>query len=175
VDALITAIFGSADAFRQQDTWILEFFTTENVKNMLLLWAKRWAQHVPIIHIPTFSILTAPDALMFILCVIGRAYSRTGIDPENLQWCVDTFHKLSMMSKVNGELDMPNLEAVYILVVLCTWHGNKQQRDMAKRLYCEVVDLARRYGYLQVPPATKTDGSDEAEWKSWIQQETRIR
>jgi len=175
VDALTIAVFGSLEALQQQDAWKQDFFTTENVKNMLFLWGKRWSQHVPIIHLPTFSIITAPDALVFILCVIGKAYSRPGIDPENLQWCVDVFNRLSSMARVNGEWDLPNFEAVYILVVLCTWHGNKPQRDMAKALYRDVVDYARRHGYFQVPPLKETDGSDEADWKAWIEQETYIR
>jgi hypothetical protein len=174
-EALIIAVFGSLENLQQQDSWIVEFFTRENIKLMLFLWAKRWAQHVPIIHLPTFSILTAPDALLFVLCVIGKAYTRPGIDTDRLQWCIDVFNKLSSVAKVNGELDMVNLEAVYILLVLCTWHGNKQQRDMAKGLYREVVDVLRKYGYCQVLPQKTTDGSDEAEWKSWIEQETRIR
>ena len=174
-EALAIAVFDSLDNLRQQDAWIVEFFTTGNIKLMLFLWAGRWAQHVPIIHLPTFSIVTAPDALLFILCVIGKAYTRPGINTERLQWCIDVFNKLSSMARVNGELDMFNLESVYILVVLCTWHGNKQQRDMSKRLFREVVDMARKSGYCQVLPKKKTDGSDEAEWKSWIDQETRIR
>lgn len=175
VDALTIAVFGSVEALQQQDAWIQEFFTTESVKNTLFLWAKRWAQHVPIIHIPTFSILTAPDALIFVLTVIGKAYSRPGIDPERLQWAVEVFNKLSSMAKINGEWDLPNFEAVYIFVVLCTWHGNKAQRDMAKKLYRDVVDYARQHGYFNMSPLRKTDGSDEADWKAWIDQETRIR
>ena len=174
-EALAIAVFGSFENLQRQDTWIVEFFRRDNIKLMLLLWSRRWAQHVPIIHLPTFSILTAPDTLLFILCVIGKAYTRQSIDTERLQWCIDVFIKLSLMARVNGELDMVNLEALYILVVLCTWHGNKQQRDMAKRLYREVVGMARKYGYCQVLPKLKRDGSDEAEWKSWIEQETRIR
>ena len=174
-DNLAIAVFGSLELLHQQEDWIQEFFSTENMKSMLFLWAKRWAQHVPIIHLPTFSILTAPDALLFVLCIIGKAYSRTGIDTDHLQWGIEAFNKLSSMARVNGELDMVNLEAVYVLVVLCTWHGNKQQRDMAKGLYREVVDMARKGGYCQVPPQKKTDGSDEADWKAWIEQETRIR
>src|SRR5277367_1905348 len=175
VDALTIAIFGSLESLQQQDAWIQEVFKTESIKAMLFLWSKRWAQHVPIIHLPTFSILTCPDALLFILCVIGKAYARPGVDTERLQWCIDVFSKLSSMARVNGELDMLNLEAVYILVVLCTWHGNKQQRDMARRLYREVVDMARKYGYCQVLPKKKTNGTDEAEWQAWIERETRIR
>lgn len=174
-DSLSIAIFGSLELLHQQEDWIQDFFTTDNMKSMLFLWAKRWAQHVPIIHLPTFSILTAPDALLFILCVIGKAYSRTGIDTDHLQWCIEAFNKLSGMARVNGELDMVNLEAVYILVVLCTWHGNKHQRDMAKGLYREVCDMARKGGYCQVAPQKATDGSDDADWKAWIEQETRIR
>ena len=174
-EGLAIAVFGSLENLQQQDTWIVEFFTANNIELMLFLWARRWAEHVPIIHLPTFSILTAPDALLFILCVIGKAYTRPGIDTERLQWCIDVFSKLSSMARVNGELDMVNFEALYILVVLCTWHGNKQQRDMAKKLYRQVVDMARKYGYYQVLPKEKTDGSDEAEWKSWIERETRIR
>jgi hypothetical protein len=175
IDALTNAVFGSLEALQQQDAWVQEFFTTENVKSTLFLWAKRWAQHVPIIHVPTFSILTAPDALIFVLTVIGKAYSRPGIEPERLQWAVEVFNKLSAMAQVNGEWDLPNFEAVYIFVVLCTWHGNKSQRDMAKRLYRDVVDYARRHGYFQLSPLKKTDGSDDADWKAWIDQETRVR
>jgi hypothetical protein len=174
-EALAIAIFGNLENLHQQDSWIVEFFTKENIKLMLFLWARRWAQHVPVIHLPTFSILTTSDDLLFILCVIGKAYTRPGIDTDRLQWCIDVFNKLSSIERVDGELNMVNLEAVFILVVLCTWHGNKQQRDMAKRLYREVVDMARKYGYCQVLPEKKTDGSDEAEWKSWIERETRIR
>ena len=174
-DTLAIAVFGSIENLQQQDPWIVEFFARDNIKLMLFLWANRWAQHVPIIHLPTFSILSAPDALLFVLCVIGKAYTKSGIDTDRLKWCIDVFNKLSSMARVNGELDMINLEAVYILVVLCTWHGNKQQRDMAKRLYREVVDMARKYGYCQIFPKKKTDGSDVAEWKSWIERETRIR
>lgn len=175
VESLAISIFGSLENLGQQDQWVVEFFATENIKVMLFLWAKRYAQHVPVIHLPTFSIMTAPDALLFVVCVIGRAYSKPGIDPDRLQWCIDVFNKLSSLARVNGELDMVNLEAVYILVVLCTWHGNKHQRDMAKRLYREVVDMARKYGYFQVMAKKKTDGSDDAEWKAWIERETRIR
>jgi hypothetical protein len=174
-NSLITAVFGTMDSLRQQDPWIQEFFTKDNIKSMLFHWAKRYAQHVPIVHIPTFSILTSPDALLFILCVIGRAYASPGIDTDKLQLCIEIFDKLSSMARVKGELDMENLEAVYILVVLCTWHGNKHQRDMARRLYIEVVEMAKRYGYCKVMPKKKTDGSDEAEWRAWIEQETRIR
>jgi hypothetical protein len=176
VDDLVIAVFGSVENLLQQDEWTVEFFTTENVKCSLFMWAKRMAQHVPIIHLPTFSILTAPDTLLFVLCIIGRTYSRPSIDTERLQWGIDTLNKLSAMAKKNGELDLVNLEASYILVVLCTWHGNGQQRDFAKRLFRnEVVEKARRYGYCQVLPDKSTDGSDEAEWKAWIERETRIR
>ena len=174
-DSLSIAVFGSLELLHQQEDWIQDFFTTDNMKSMLFLWAKRWAQHVPIIHLPTFSILTAPDALLFVLCVIGKAYSRTGIDTDHLQWCIEAFNKLSSMARMNGELDMVNLEAVYILVVLCTWHGNKHQRDMAKALYREVVDMARKGGYCHVAPQKASNGSDDADWKAWIEQETRIR
>jgi Fungal Zn(2)-Cys(6) binuclear cluster domain len=174
-DQLAIAVCGSLENLSSQDSWIQEFFTTENIKNNLFLWSKRYAQHVPVIHLPTFSILTAPDALLFILCVIGKAYSRPGIDTERLQWCVDVFTRLSAMERVNGELDFKNLEANFILVVLCTWHGNKPQREHAKRLFKEVCDTAKRHGYNKVQPAKETDGSDEAKWKAWIDQETRIR
>lgn len=175
VDALSIAVFGSLEVLQKQVSWIVEFFSKESIKNMLFLWSKRWAHRVPIIHLPTFSILSAPDSLLFILCVIGKAYSRPGIEAERLQWCVNVFTKLSCMARVNGELDMVNLEAVFILAVLCTWHGNKQQRDMARRLHREVVNMVRKYGYCRVFSEGKTDGSGEAEWKAWIERETRIR
>ena len=175
VDALAIAVFGSLENLHQQDAWTIEYFTAENVKSSLFLWAKRWAQHVPIIHLPTFSIMTAPDPLLFVLCAIGRTYSRPSIDTDRLQWCLDTMNRLAEMAMKNGELDMVNLEANYILVVLCTWHGNREQRVFAKRRFREVVDMARRYGYFQMPADKKTDGSDEADWKAWITQETQIR
>jgi hypothetical protein len=175
-EALIIAVLGSLENLNHQDTWIQEFFTTDHIKSMLFLWARRYAQHVPIIHLPTFSILTAPDDLLFVLIVIGQAYSPPSIDAKKLQWCIEAFNKLSAMARVNGgELDLVSLEAAYIVVVLCTWHGNKQQREMAKRLYRDIVDTVRQRGYCQVIPQRETDGSDEADWKAWIEQETRIR
>lgn len=176
VDGLITAVFGNSEALLQQDSWTQEFFTSDNIKTSLMTWAKRMAQHVPIIHLPTFSILAAPDTLLFMLCVIGRTYSRPTLDTDRLQWAIDTALKLSEMAKKDGELDLVNMEAVYILVVLCTWHGNAQQRNMAKRFFrVEVVEMARRYGLCQLLPDKIIDGTDEAEWKAWIERETRIR
>ncbi|PWW74642.1 hypothetical protein C7212DRAFT_298407 [Tuber magnatum] len=176
-----------------------EWLTPDHVKHFVRLFFINFQGHFPMIHLPTFNMLTIADGLLLAMICIGAVYSDRGITAEDVRAMIDrsfaaldgTDHGLSDGSQVSTSWELEEIQARYFLHVLSAWHGTFHQRESTRRNYGTVIakakaaDLFRPFTpsnpgaagfsmYHQVgdhQPSSPT-GWD---WASWVEQEKRNR
>lgn len=186
----------------EDDTHALRsWITPDYLKHFVELYLSNFQNHFPTIHVPTFNIALCHSGLLMAVICTGAVYSDRGIRPDEIRKLIDFSYnamitRLNEMNSVDGPSRPPEVEDVHamqLIYVLFTWHGNSQQRQLAKQKYHIVVDLARRaqlfqpltsreigaesISYLhQVYPDTQHDTIKKTwNWASWIEQEKRNR
>jgi len=176
-----------------------EWLTPDHVKHFVRLFFINFQGHFPMIHLPTFNMLTIADGLLLAMICIGAVYSDKGITAEDVRAMIDrsfaaldgTDHGLSDGSQVSTSWQLEELQARYFLHVLSAWHGTFDQRESTRRSYGIVIAKAQGAG-LSRPFTPNNPGAagfsmyhqvgDHQlsspggwDWASWVEQERRNR
>jgi len=187
------------------DTEDLEaWLTPDHVEHFVNLFFTHFEEHFPMIHKPSFDLRTTHDALLGSIVCIGAVYSNRGITVDQVRRLMDYLYlaltyRLSMYScdKLQDVAGLENIQAMELLHVLLTWHGNAKQRAIAQERYDVVVNMARRANlfrsldenelrqecanansacYRELTDVSfRPKGSVSWSWMSWITQERRNR
>lgn len=203
-DALLTYVFSnrtpsSDDACDEMRRCL----TVENIKHFFEQFMS-FQGHWPLLHMPTFNLVRANDALVLAIICIGAVYS----DKRDLhqvrqmmELATDAVKQSSRVYRVTIgacsegdrplgtlESDIQELQALHMLTMLCVWHGNQSQRAVARQGLGQVVAIARRmdltnpappghpsYSILHQPGQVLQESLTAWDWSSWISQERRSR
>ena len=172
--------------------------TVDNVKHFLELY-QNYQGHFPWLHMPTLDLFNIYDGLLLILACSGAVYSdrvsqaevrrlvlytKAGIErTSRLLRCYSTEDTISP-----SDSDLEELQALFLVQNLTTWHGGPGQRAEARagsrRLshlvrQCQLLNLATpgqpAYSYLHnIQPGQAIDAT-QWNWHAWLQQEKRLR
>ncbi|KAK1755768.1 fungal-specific transcription factor domain-containing protein [Echria macrotheca] len=178
-------------------------FHTSKIRDLLDNYT-HFHTHFPILHIPTLRVTDVYPGLLASMCCIGACYTG-GIPAEHIREVVDYFHDaLRNSSRVfaaisQGEQldsqpfgceksDTEELQAVMLVQVLMTWHGTQLQREKARAIFPRIASFVRQAGLFYVSKSTilfsavhqpdfSTERFDSAafDWRSWVEQEKRVR
>jgi hypothetical protein len=135
--------YAGADA---QD--LKEHLTPDNIEHFVHLYFENFEHHFPLIHRPTFDPARIHDGLLVAMICVGAVYSKRGITVEQVRRLLDYLY-IAMTRRIapNGSESTPELEdiqAMTLLHILLTWHGNAKQRHFGRTRSDVVVDMARR-------------------------------
>ena len=182
--------------------------TADNVKHFVELFTN-FQGHWPLIHMPTFNFLEAYDGLVMAIICIGAVYSDRISVPqvrqlmEHAKAAVDRTSRVFATPGINdtGRIagddsssetsppDVEKMQALTMLQILFTWHGNQSQRESARHDFAKFANLARKAGLLQpvasggsaysalhqVGPISEQQDPDSFDWLAWVEQEKRSR
>ncbi|KAF2113431.1 fungal-specific transcription factor domain-containing protein [Lophiotrema nucula] len=180
-----------------------EILTVENIKHFLGEY-RHFQSHWPMIHTPTFNPADANDGLVLAIITVGAVYSDR-MEMEEVRWLMELvkssiqrssylFQTATRTPQANSKLNIlpySNIEEVQsllLLVALFVWHGSKSQRQQARDEFWIVAAVARKAALLNPTPRGQSsfsilhqlgefDGTemDTWTWKTWAEQETRVR
>jgi Fungal specific transcription factor domain len=200
--ALVSFCFPGATAQPTTDELKLKaVLTPDNVRHFFKLFGN-FQGHWPMIHMPTFNPIEAYDGLLLTMTTIGAIYSDR-LDLHTQRWFMEQVQKaVQRNSRVyNGQVqnayagldsnhsDIEEIQALLILQIVFTWHGNDAQRSSSRDNFFRLASIARQHGLLQpISPeqpgfsilhyeGKRFEESDRAmwQWSTWVEQEKRLR
>lgn len=185
-------------------TDIRKLLSAEFINHLLNLYME-FQIHFPVIHIPTFRRAAAYEGLLLTMVTLGAVYSDRLVASQVREFMEFTRSLVERKSRVLGILlqengggssydsigsssaDFEEINAIFMLHVLSTWHGTPVQREKARQQFPMLVELVRRLGL--TTPSTGESFSilhqsnlvpenvniQNFNWDLWIQQEKRSR
>lgn len=172
-----------------------QYLTATNVKDFAELFLN-FQGHWPLIHIPTFDFLEAYEGLILAMVCIGAVYS----DRMSVHQVQALMRRAKIAVERNtqvfhddggegynsdpGSLDAEELQALVLLQISSTWHGDPSQRKAARQEFAKFVTCARRSGLTR--PAAQGSSAYSSyhqyivpdrpwSWEPWLEQEKRSR
>ena len=206
VDSLMQYCFPSGGEPVAGDSTATEMvkmcLSVENVKHFAEHYTS-YHGHWPIIHMPTFKLTDAGNALVLAIICIGAIYTpkmNVHQSRQMMEFVRATILKNSNVYQQvtagqnqdlgNNSWDMDDLQALLILSTMFTWHGSPEQRNNACNDLPVIVRVVRAMGLLQPAPpghyaysvlhhsSSRTLSSEEWHawnWHGWLEQEKRSR
>lgn len=186
---------------------VRSILSVENFKQFMELFSN-FQGHFPIIHMPTFRISDTYKGLLLAMACIGSVYSdRVSASQvrelmEQARMIIERDSQVfQSASRDSGEdpsaihemfgrnkRDLEEIQAIFLLHSLFTWHGTPVQREMARRKFPTLARLARIAGLTRASTSSQSfsvlhqstrggEGVNSAnfDWNAWIQQEKRTR
>lgn len=179
--------------------------SADNIKHFLELFAN-FQGHFPVIHTPTFRITEAWEGLLLGMICIGAVYSErlsSSQVREMVELAKVTIERNSALfalvsreqsgetpvgSEIRaGRLELEQIQSLFMISVLCMWHGTPVQREKGRQQFPLLVTLAKRAGLTQPSttspfsvlhqPNVQAESFSAAnfDWNSWAEQEERSR
>ena len=182
--------------------------TVENIKCFLELFTN-FQGHWPMIHMSTFNFQEVYEGLLLAIICIGAVYS-DGLSGAQVRTIMVQSQKAiertsPMYALVKGDPtggqqgrfeylgrpppEIEQIQALTLLQILFTWHGDQVQREPARRTFADLVKVARKadllkpvgpdhyaYSLLHQPElGAEHFVSGDFDWAAWIEQEKRVR
>ena len=181
---------------------VKDCLSVDNIKHFAEHYTS-WHGHWPILHMPTFKLAEANNALVLAIVCIGAIYS-----PElNVNQTRDMmeFVKATIMRNcsiynrfINNQtaglgtnsFEIDEMQALIMLQCIFMWHGQPHHRRDARDEFPTVIRLARAMGLFQAAPPSHYAFSflhssqanlspqihvNNWNWQSWLEQEKRNR
>ncbi|EME43997.1 hypothetical protein DOTSEDRAFT_71714 [Dothistroma septosporum NZE10] len=158
--------------------------------------------HWPILHMPTFKLAEANNSLVLAIICIGAVYSPKLTVHQSRQMMefvkATVFGNCSIYSRtMRGQIhglgsqphEIEELQALSMLHILFTWHGDPAQRQAARAEFPTLVSIAKAmglcqqaspghyaYSALHLSQAQHDQFAGQSwQWQSWLEQEKRNR
>ncbi|KAH8591713.1 hypothetical protein B0O99DRAFT_631510 [Bisporella sp. PMI_857] len=179
----------SVQALKESDEQCLHFFRPSNLRKFLQLFWDEWYPHCPVIHRPTFNVLSTPVVLLIPMALMGACMSP---DPQDVttakDWLEFGEEKVFSSAILSGEpvdssqLDneppsLRVLQAAYIICILLNWEGTDiMKRRVRHQRFTALVSAAREIGISSANhfPRDCVNMRD-FEWNNFILREEAIR
>ncbi|KAI9710079.1 MAG: hypothetical protein M1820_002881 [Bogoriella megaspora] len=202
-EALLSFCFPNHNFAAHADQDLKQCFSAEGMKHFVALYTN-FHGHWPIIHTTSFDIRTASEGLVAVMMSIGAVYSDR-VNPDQVRRLMDVVHSAIQRTShvyalITGtvvadhgmdQVDQNAMEEIQSLILLhtqFTWHGNRQQREVARREWPPIASIVKHYhllhpiqpGYSHYSPLHDTSfpqaiSSTSFDWTSWVEQEKRTR
>jgi hypothetical protein len=182
--------------------------SVQNVGHFVKLFAN-FQGHWPVIHMPTFDFDHAYDGLLLTMVCIGTVYSDR-LSAVQVTWLMlrakRAVYRTTRQVRGVGAAEDPNdellgpaakpsammeqMQALTLLQILLTWHGDEAHRDEARKDFPGICKMLRRHGFLEPiklgqlgfsplhhPGSPLVDMVSAAafDWEAWVEQEKRLR
>lgn len=181
-----------------------EWLRPDHVKHFLEM-STHFQGHWPFIHSPSFNFVEAYDGLIMCVICLGAVYSerisasqvrslmtltKAGIQRTSRLIAASESGQLSDNKKLDPmPSDVEEMQAMIGLHVVSLWHGTAEQRISARSNNPNLAKIAKALGFLNL--ALENDSasfsvlhhlrpeeqviSSSVSWRTWIEQERRIR
>jgi Fungal specific transcription factor domain len=186
---------------------IRDYLSVSNVKHFLEQYTN-FQGHFPIIHMSTFRITETYNGLLLAMICVGAVYSdritagqvrelmeqaKLAIERDSrvfsaVSW--DSVGSSNFSEELLGrhKTELEEIQAIFLLHVLFTWHGTPVQREMARRNFPMLIKIVRSAGLAR--PSTVPESfsvlhqpnvvvehfnSANFNWNAWVEQEKRSR
>ncbi|KAI9849382.1 MAG: hypothetical protein M1838_000187 [Thelocarpon superellum] len=190
------------------------FLTVDTLRDCVRLFSN-FQSHWPMIHMPTFSVMDAYEGLLLTMICIGAVYSdrwSVGQVRTLLERCRSATERTSPLFRavaigwedgagwdgtdanananaVGAPTEIEQIQAFTMMQILFTWHGEQEQRRMARHTFPHVVAMARRAGlgrpvgtghaaysvFHQADLNLELHTAAPFDWLPWVEQEKRVR
>ncbi|KAK4499222.1 hypothetical protein PRZ48_009735 [Zasmidium cellare] len=176
--------------------------TVENIKHFAEHYTS-YHGHWPILHMPTFKLSEANNNLVLAIICIGAVYSpRLTVHQvrQMMEFVKATVHSNCTIYQrtINGQshglgnkpFEVEELQAMSMLHILFTWHGDPSQRQAARSEFPTVMLIAKAMNLCQqaapghyaysVLHSTRGASPEQVQvqnwnWRGWLEQEKRNR
>ena len=173
-----------------------EFFASNNLHRLIVSYWAFWHPNCPIVHKPTFSITTAPAALVATMVLIGAVLSPVEADRESALVWLDFVEEWVFSSGSFNDDPLPfdpqdmnspglqdrldALRAAYCAILLQTWEGTEEAKRRARRSrYTDIIGAFRTVCFKSVTHENLNSylerPSLEIGWKHFAMKEELIR
>nr|POE87942.1 isoform 2 of zinc finger protein zas1 [Quercus suber] len=176
--------------------------TVENVKHFAEHYAS-YHEHWPLLHMPTFKLVHADNGLVMAIICIGAVYSPK-LNVTQVRQMMEfvrsvvisnsSIHTRTSNGQTEGlgssSWDLEELQALLMLQIMFTWHGDPTHRQSARNDFPPLVRIATAMKLCQTVDSSHyaysvlhaSDGSPSSpidaqsfDWHSWLEQEKRNR
>ncbi|KAI9648175.1 hypothetical protein NHQ30_002807 [Ciborinia camelliae] len=175
---------GDVPSFSEEMRNVL--FTVPNLIDFTRLFFDYWYPNCPIIHQPTYNLETVSLPLLFVIFLIGAAYSSPRDTASLAVACgalceefvfEDDELKSLLHTEQCGEnsANLQIVQAAFLVSVLRNWqNGPLARKRMRNRRYCDVVASARILGFTSSKNLYAT-GIWPFDWVGYVEAEARVR
>ncbi|KAH8805259.1 putative transcription factor with C2H2 and Zn(2)-Cys(6) DNA binding domain [Xylogone sp. PMI_703] len=171
---------------------VIEFFSPDNLTRYLDLFWDRCYPHFPIIHRPTFDLMTCPTILLLNMVLIGSLTSPYARDREEARQFLDVAEDLLFSQPIFSDNNAGQtnekgssehrriylLQAAYFMCIMQKWEGDRLAKLRIQRSrFTAFVAAARASGLSKVKqkPLIIDSNFGEQDWKEYIRREEMIR
>lgn len=153
------------------------FLNPFHIQEFTRLFFMNFCSHFPFIHLPTFSLVHVHPGLLLAIICTGAVYAPYVKIKQLRQIMTVSFEANKALGRPAEVPSLEEIQAIILFHIIFTWHGDLHQREMARRTYGTVIDMAQHADLFNSLPETVFHANDPVSWKweSWIQQETRNR
>ncbi|PMD33322.1 hypothetical protein L207DRAFT_608000, partial [Hyaloscypha variabilis F] len=171
------------------DERCLHFFRPEHLRKFTRLFWDEWYPHCPILHKPTFDVLSAPVLLLVPMTIIGACMSpkddEVALAKEWLEFAEELVFSSALLSaepveRTASVADAPPLriiQAAYITCIMLNWEGSDtMKRRVRHHHFAAVVSAVREIGLATSNhyPLDFVDANNFS-WHEFVKREETIR
>ena len=182
---------------------LMSILTVENIKTYLTEF-HHLQSHWPLLHMPTFNPSDANTGLVLALACVGCIYSNS-MPLAQVRTFMEVvksavFRNCRVLGLLEGSTSetwqasqstprtaIEEAQALFIIQCMFTWHGNNDQRRVAREEWWRVPAVVRQLGLLEPQGPNKPGFSvlhqphpDQQDlsawrWENWVEQEKLLR
>ncbi|RGP75359.1 zinc finger zas1 [Fusarium longipes] len=171
------------DTFRLPADYTLELDDPETIpvhrlETFARLFFSLFHPFLPLLHIPTFCLASAPPVLVRVICFIGAGFDS---DPSSIAASKLIYGSLpSQLAKCclrsyGASPTIEELQALVLLQFATTAKGGSAERAATRLLHPLLVTAIRHEGLLKIHGECTLAARNAQSWKAWIQKESRKR
>lgn len=171
------------DAFRLPADYSLKLDSLETIpvhrlETFARLFFSIFHPFLPLLHIPTFCLASAPQVLVQAICFIGAGFDSdlSSISESRIIYGSLPSHLAKCCLRSNGASPtFEELQALVLLQFATMANGGSAERAATRLLHPLLVTAIRREGLLKIHGECTLAKRNAMSWKSWIQKESRKR
>ncbi|KAL4725819.1 hypothetical protein ACLX1H_006493 [Fusarium chlamydosporum] len=175
--------FMCPDTFRLPGDYILQLDGPETIavhrlENFARLFFTLFHPFIPLFHIPTFCLASAPPVLVRAICFIGAGLDSDPMSISDSKLIYGSLPSLLAKCCLRSDGVSPTFEELQALVLLhfaTMSSGGTAERAAMRLLHPLIVTAIRREGLLKIHGECTLATRNPHSWRAWIQKELRKR
>jgi hypothetical protein len=171
------------DTFRLPSDYVLELETNNRIpldrlEKYSRLFFTKFQALLPIVHIPTFSLASAPAVFVRVICLIGARLDANIESLGDAGICYGSLPSLFAKGFLRSDGAAPTFEEIQALVLFqfaSMASGGSAERAASRMLHPLLIAAVRQAGLMKIHGECTKATRKAASWQRWIQNESQKR
>jgi hypothetical protein len=171
------------DTFRLPSEYVLKLENANSIPlDRLEKYSRLFFTHfqalLPIIHVPTFSLTSAPAVLVRAICLIGARLDASSLSFPDAAAFYGSLPSLFAKGFLRSDRAVPSFEETQALVLFqfaSMANGGSAERAAARILHPLLIAAVRQAGLMKVHGECTKAARSATSWQAWIQKESQKR